>query len=261
LGGTLNNTALIDLKASRFRQARDRLREAVEWQKQALSTNPQNPTYRLALSMTFENLARACAGIGDESGAAEARRELAKLEASDPKWAIMDQRLAAVLKGETPNDNAERLALAQRAYDTRRYTTAAKLWGDALEADPKLADDRQAQHRYNAACAAALTAAGHSECEPAPSEEAKAKLRERARRWLTAELATWTRLLESAKGQERDAATQALAHWKRDPDLAGVRDAEALAKLPESERKAWQALWADVDHRLRSINKGHSSSR
>ena len=32
-------------------------------------------------------------------------------------------------------------------------------FADALAADPKLADDRQAQHRYNAACAAALAAA------------------------------------------------------------------------------------------------------
>jgi hypothetical protein len=37
-----------------------------------------------------------------------------------------------------------------------------------------------------------------------------------------------------------------LRHCERDPDLAGVRDEAALAKLPEEERKAWQALWADV---------------
>ena len=36
-------------------------------------------------------------------------------------------------------------------------------------------------------------------------------------------------------------------HWKQDPDLAGVREAEALAKLPPGEHKAWQTLWSDVD--------------
>jgi hypothetical protein len=31
-----------------------------------------------------------------------------------------------------------------------------------------------------------------------------------------------------------------------DPEFAGVRGPEALAKLPESERQPWQKLWADV---------------
>ena len=40
---------------------------------------------------------------------------------------------------------------------------------------------------------------------------------------------------------------QILIHWRADSDLAGVRDAGALAKLPESERVAWRSLWAEVD--------------
>jgi len=48
------------------------------------------------------------------------------------------------LKGdERPKDNAERLALAQMCYDTKRHAAAARFWR-ALEADPKLGDDRQA---------------------------------------------------------------------------------------------------------------------
>jgi hypothetical protein len=31
-----------------------------------------------------------------------------------------------------------------------------------------------------------------------------------------------------------------------DPDLASVREEKERAKLPEAERKEWQALWADV---------------
>ena len=72
------------------------------------------------------------------------------------------------MKGGAPKDNAERLALAQRAYDTKRFAVAARLWAEALDSDPKLAADRQAQHRYNAACAAALAAAGQGKDEPAP---------------------------------------------------------------------------------------------
>ena len=38
-----------------------------------------------------------------------------------------------------------------------------------------------------------------------------------------------------------------MSHWQEDADLAGVRDADALAKLPPDEQDAWRKLWADVD--------------
>jgi hypothetical protein len=34
--------------------------------------------------------------------------------------------------------------------------------------------------------------------------------------------------------------------WQHEEDLAGVRDEQALARLPLAERRAWQALWTDV---------------
>jgi hypothetical protein len=43
----------------------------------------------------------------------------------------------------------------------------------------------------------------------------------------------------------------ALRHWQQVPALANVRDKEALAKLPDAERAAWQKLWADVAERLK----------
>jgi hypothetical protein len=39
---------------------------------------------------------------------------------------------------------------------------------------------------------------------------------------------------------------QQMQHWQQDPDFAGVRGDEALARLPEAERPQWQKLWADV---------------
>ena len=38
-----------------------------------------------------------------------------------------------------------------------------------------------------------------------------------------------------------------MQHWLDDTDFNGVRGAEALAKLSESERGGWQRLWEDVD--------------
>ena len=37
-----------------------------------------------------------------------------------------------------------------------------------------------------------------------------------------------------------------MSHWQQDTDLAGIRDAAALARLPSQEQKACTQLWADV---------------
>ena len=49
---------------------------------------------------------------------------------------------------------------------------------------------------------------------------------------------------------------QTLKQRKVDTNLAAVRDPEALAKLPEPERKEWQSLWSDVDSLLERA-QGH----
>src|SRR5262249_60463948 len=121
----------------------------------------------------LDNRGKVARGPGEDARAAEARRELDDLQASDPRLQALDARLAAVRAGAAPSDNAERLALAQRAYDTRRYATAARLWAEALDANSELADDREAQHRYNAACAAILAAVGQGQEEPAPDTAVK----------------------------------------------------------------------------------------
>ena len=164
------------------------------------------------------------------------------------RLAALADRLPAVLKGtDKPADAAERLAFAQMLYDSKRYAAAARLWSEALAADPKLGDDRRAGHRYNAACAAALAAAGRGEGEPPPDAAATAELRRKALDWLRADLATWSKVLDSGDAKARAAVSPALRHWKQDPDLAGVRDGDALAKLSAEERRAWEALWNDVD--------------
>jgi hypothetical protein len=48
---------------------------------------------------------------------------------------------------------------------------------------------------------------------------------------------------------------QTLRHWQTDPDLAGVRDKEAFATLPEAEREAWRKLWGDVEGLLQKVQE------
>jgi serine/threonine-protein kinase len=256
LGATLHNIATPDLHARRFGEARKRLREAILWQKKALAANPRHPTYRQFLANHLTNLIAAARGLGDEAEAVQAERELEQLRATDPRFEALDARLAAVLKGAGPKDNAERLALAQRAYDTRHFVAAVKLWAEALISDPGLVANRQTQHPYNAACAAALAAAGRGEGELALDDAAKSELRQKAHQWLTLELTAWSRLLQAGPSQARPVIAQTLKHWQQDADLAGVRDRAALSALPERERQDWQALWARVEALLQRAEAG-----
>jgi hypothetical protein len=38
-----------------------------------------------------------------------------------------------------------------------------------------------------------------------------------------------------------------VAYWQRGGWLASVRDKAGLANLPDTEREAWEKLWADVE--------------
>jgi hypothetical protein len=92
---------------------------------------------------------------------------------------------SGTLRGE------DRLAFARIAYGLKKYAFATRLWAEALECDPTIADDRRAQHRYNAARAAARAATGQSPDEPPPDDAARAKFRRQALDWLKAELTAW----------------------------------------------------------------------
>jgi hypothetical protein len=42
-----------------------------------------------------------------------------------------------------------------------------------------------------------------------------------------------------------------LREWQADASLGGVRGKDALARLPDEERKQWESLWSDVEALLR----------
>jgi WD40 repeat protein/serine/threonine protein kinase len=139
----------------------------------------------------------------------------------------------------------DRLALARNSYVQKKFALATRLWAEALTADPKLFDDRHLAHRYSAARAAALAAAGQGQGEPPLDDAAKAKLRRQALDWLRAELTAWGHLLESGSAQADRVPRP--GDWKQDGDLAGIRDPAALAQLPTDEQEAFTQFWADVE--------------
>ena len=162
--------------------------------------------------------------------------------------AALEGRLPAIVKGgDHPRDVRELLDLAQICHNKKLYATSARFWGDALDEDPKIVDDRRLQHRYNAACSAAPADSGRGKDDPAPDQPARAELRRKALRWLDTELTAWTDPLDSPRLQARGVIAQTMQHWKNDAELAAVRDADALARLPAVERNDWQALREQVD--------------
>ncbi|HEY7428116.1 MAG TPA: tetratricopeptide repeat protein, partial [Gemmataceae bacterium] len=160
----------------------------------------------------------------------------------------LDRKLPAILRGEAePADAAERLALADLCYRYKRlYADAARLYADAFTAEPKLAADLNQQHRYNAACSAALAAAGQGEDARLLPDKDATMFRRRALDWLREELAAYGQIAPQNNPAMKQTIQKRLAHWQRDPDLAGVREPEQLAKLPPAEKEEWRRLWAGV---------------
>jgi tetratricopeptide (TPR) repeat protein len=200
----------------------------------------------------------------DKGRYAEAREPLARalelLPENDPnreetsqslrtceRLAKLEGRLPRVLAGEDkPASAQENLDIARMCQHKRLNSAAARFSADAYSADPKLADDLTAGRRYDAARCAALAAVGQGGDAARLDEKEKARLRKQALGWLRADLALRTQQLESGRPAERTAAQAALRDWQQDSDLAGLRDAATLDKLPAEERAACEKLWADV---------------
>jgi hypothetical protein len=152
--------------------------------------------------------------------------------------------LAGQAAPETPDEACALAELCAQPFQ-KRYAAAAGLFDRAFTADPKLAADLWAAHRYNAACYAALAADGKG-TEPLP-DKAAVMLRRQALRWLRDDLALYAKAAAPQDVRER------LAHWRQDSDLASVRDPAALDRLPDDERQQWRKLWDDVAALLRKV--------
>jgi tetratricopeptide (TPR) repeat protein/serine/threonine protein kinase len=191
------------------------------------------------------------------------RRCLDLLSPNDPKRATYlellrqsqvsldaDGKLTAFLTGKgAPADAGSQVQMAHLALQPFRqyYLASVRLYRDAFARQPQLAD----AHRYNAACAAVLAGCGKGKDAGKLTREECARWRNQALRWLQAELAVRRRHLKSTAPAQAGQARVALEHWRRDPDMAGVRDRDQLARLPVEEGEAWVRLWMEVGEGLR----------
>jgi hypothetical protein len=109
------------------------------------------------------------------------------------------------------------------------------------------------QHRYNAACSAALAARGRGKDAQMQPDKVVGMFRHWAFRWLRDDLTIYSRDAKQNKPAVNQEIQRRLAHWKSDPDLASVRDSQALDRLHEDECAEWQLLWRDVDELAKRV--------
>src|SRR6266511_129723 len=231
--------------------AQKKLDEAVDAFGKAIALQPD-------YANAYNNLGAALTDQKKLAGALTAFRKADQLLPNYPlfrnnlrrteRWLELDRQLPALLAGKAkPSSPQEQVELARFCVSYKeRYRTAVGFFADAFTAEPKLANELQTQHRYNAACAAALAFAGKGADAAKLDDKERGRLRQQALDWLRADLAAYTRFAEKGNPKTRQAVQQRLAHWHQDADLTPLRDEKALAALPEKERAAWQKLWAEV---------------
>ncbi len=230
------------------------LEEAIASYRKSIALDPK-------LAHAHGGLGRALLATGRFGEARDASaRALKLLPERDPLRALvtkqlqlcerflkLEERLPRLLQKESqPSSADESLVFAMLCKLKRLHAAAARLSADAFADSSKLADNLQASFRYNAACSAALAAAGQGEDAAQLDDTEKARLRRQALDWLRADLAAHAKLIASGPVSARPFVRQMLQHWQQDRDLASLRDAAALAKLDAEERAGFTQLWADV---------------
>jgi serine/threonine-protein kinase len=158
------------------------------------------------------------------------------------RFLILEARLPAMLRGtEKAANAAEQLEFGDLCIRKRLFAAATRFCAAAFKADPKLTKDVPAAIRYNAACAAALAGRAQGEDADRLDDKQRARLRRQALDWLREDLSWWAK-----NGAALEKSSTGPRHWQIDPDLAGIRDSDALARLPAEERLLWERLWSDV---------------
>ena len=234
--------------------SKNQLDEAIGEYRKAIEVDPKLAPLHFYLGNALLAKNRLEEATGEYRKAIELDPKFASAQrvANAERVARLEAKLADVLEGKAmATDNGERLGLAEVCRLTRRYVAAARLYADAVTADPTLADDLKAGHRYNAACSAALAASGPGTDADKLDDQEHRRLREQALAWLRADLEQWAKRPEAGKPEDRQIMRATLEHWQRDIDLSVVRVPHALNKLSAEEQKAWRELWGEVAELLK----------
>ncbi|HEY7424072.1 MAG TPA: tetratricopeptide repeat protein [Gemmataceae bacterium] len=170
--------------------AKGRPDEAIAAYREAIRINKDYPEAHCNLGIILQ-------GQGEFRQAVEEPRLGHELGSKKTRWpypsaqwvrncerlAELDDKLPAILSGQKqPADTTERLALAQLCQMPCKkcYADALRFYSAAFDEEPKLADDLNAHHRYNVACAAALAGCGQGKDADQLDSKESAHLRQQA---------------------------------------------------------------------------------
>jgi serine/threonine protein kinase/Flp pilus assembly protein TadD len=240
--------------------AQQKLSEAIAAFHRAIGLKPD-------FAEAHSNLGHTLKARGEFAEALKAMQKGHELGTQMPSWrypssawvkhceslVALESRLPLVFEDSASATANELLQMASMCQQyQKRYATSVRLYRQAFEADPKLVRNFVQQHRYNAACAAALAGTGQDAKELTPKSDRPA-LRGQAHDWLQADLNVCAQLVKDGKAASILFVEALLAHWQADTDFIRVRDTSSLANLPEAEQAAWRKLWADVDQLQKQI--------
>jgi serine/threonine-protein kinase len=236
-----------------------RLDEAIDHYRQAIRLDPGQYRPHGALGQALlakRQFTEADAAIGRclelvPAKEAKLRGNLELLRQRCRQLLALEGRIGSIVRGTDKPAAGESLDAAELCFVKQHYATAARLYAEALAATPRLTVDIRPGHRFNAARAAALAGGGHGDDGAALGEPGRHGLRKQAREWLRLDLAEWAEKVDKGTEADRIQARKTLASCRDDPDLAALRDADALESLSPAERQDCRDLWQDFAKVLR----------
>ena len=195
-----------------------RLDEAIDHYRQAIRLEPGGAHFYGALGQALLakwQFAEADAAIGrclellppDEKNR---RGNLERLQGRCCHLLALEGRLNRIVRGTDKPAPGEFLDAAELCFVKHHYSTAARLYAEALAATPQLTEDLRAGHRFNAARAAALASGGQGDDAAGLGEPERAGLRKWARDWLRLDLAAWAKKVDTGTAADRFQARRTL---------------------------------------------------
>ena len=164
------------------------------------------------------------------------------------------KKLERVLQEGEPGSAEDMTILAKICHAKQRYACAARFYEEAFALDPglKIPVRGWSENLLRAGCSAVQAASRRGKEKGTLAREERKRFRDLALAWLEEELAYLMAALD--QGEEEDHARNLLWMIHVHRDLEPVRDSAALARLPDTERVAWQAFWEKVNTTLERLH-------
>jgi tetratricopeptide (TPR) repeat protein len=243
--------------------------------REALRAQPKNPNYLDSLGWALfarGELKEALANLRDANRlSTPPSNEIGTHLNLVERLSALEGRLVAILcDQDVPADAEGKLDVADLCRVTRRFAASAKFYRETFLAKPTLVDDLTSQHRLHAAIAAvqASTKTNPSKDDIHLDDAERARWRAQGLDWLRAQKDAFAKMItppapvtaRPTPAVTGDSPNLALARKTLDimthhRDLACVRVEKELAKLPEPERKEWQAFWSEVAALLKKADR------